>query len=29
MAVGSIVLSLWQHRRMQKKSATASGAADF
>jgi putative tricarboxylic transport membrane protein len=28
MAVGSIVLSLWQHRRMQKKSATE-GAADF
>jgi len=31
MAVASIVLSIWQHRRMQKKAAvaTASGAADF
>ena len=29
MAVASIVLSLWQHRRMQKKSAVAEGAADF
>ena len=28
MAVGSIVLSIWQHRRMQKRSATE-GAADF
>jgi putative tricarboxylic transport membrane protein len=29
MAAASIVLSLWQHRRMQKKSAVAEGAADF
>jgi putative tricarboxylic transport membrane protein len=30
MAVGSIVLSIWQHRRMQKKAAAATdGAADF
>jgi putative tricarboxylic transport membrane protein len=29
MAVGSIVLSVWQHRRTQKKSALAGGAADF
>jgi putative tricarboxylic transport membrane protein len=29
MAAASIVLSLWQHRRMQKKSAVAGGAADF
>jgi putative tricarboxylic transport membrane protein len=29
MSVGSIALSLWQHRRMQKKSAVAEGAADF
>jgi putative tricarboxylic transport membrane protein len=29
LAVASIVLSLWQHRRMQKKSALADGAADF
>jgi putative tricarboxylic transport membrane protein len=29
MAVASIVLSIWQHRRMQKKSALAGGAADF
>jgi putative tricarboxylic transport membrane protein len=29
MAVASIVLSIWQHRRMQKKAATAEGAADF
>jgi len=29
MAAASIVLSLWQHRRMQKKSAVAAGAADF
>jgi len=28
-ALASIVLSLWQHRRMQKKSAVAGGAADF
>src|SRR5512134_489065 len=28
MAVGSIVLSVWQHRRMQKRAATE-GAADF
>jgi putative tricarboxylic transport membrane protein len=29
LAAASIVLSLWQHRRMQKKSALAEGAADF
>jgi putative tricarboxylic transport membrane protein len=30
MAVGSIVLSVWQHRRMQRKAAAATGAAaDF
>ena len=31
MALGSIVLSIWQHRRMQKKAAAAApgGAADF
>jgi len=29
MALGSLVLSIWQHRRMQKKSAVAEGAADF
>ncbi|HEV3009808.1 MAG TPA: tripartite tricarboxylate transporter permease [Burkholderiales bacterium] len=29
MAAASIVLSIWQHRRMQKKSAVAPGAADF
>jgi putative tricarboxylic transport membrane protein len=29
LAAASIVLSLWQHRRMQKKSALAGGAADF
>jgi putative tricarboxylic transport membrane protein len=29
MAVASIVLSIWQHRRMQKKTAAAEGAADF
>ncbi|HEU4924373.1 MAG TPA: tripartite tricarboxylate transporter permease [Burkholderiales bacterium] len=29
MAVASIVLSIWQHRRMQKKAAAAEGAADF
>jgi putative tricarboxylic transport membrane protein len=29
MAVGSIVLSLWQHRRMQRRSAAGSGTADF
>jgi putative tricarboxylic transport membrane protein len=29
MAAASIVLSLWQHRRMQKKSAVTGGAADF
>ena len=29
MAVASIVLSIWQHRRMQKKSALAGGDADF
>ena len=29
MAVASIALSIWQHRRMQKKSAVAGGAADF
>jgi len=28
-AAASIVLSIWQHRRMQKKSAVAAGAADF
>ena len=28
-ALASIVLSIWQHRRMQKKSAVAEGAADF
>jgi putative tricarboxylic transport membrane protein len=28
-AVASIALSIWQHRRMQKKSAVAEGAADF
>jgi putative tricarboxylic transport membrane protein len=28
-ALASIVLSVWQHRRMQKKSAVAEGAADF
>ena len=28
-SVASIVLSIWQHRRMQKKSALASGDADF
>ena len=29
MALGSIVLSIWQHRRMQKKAAATDGAADF
>ena len=29
MAAGSIALSIWQHRRMQKKAATAEGVADF
>jgi putative tricarboxylic transport membrane protein len=29
MAVASIVLSIWQHRRMQKKTAAVEGAADF
>jgi putative tricarboxylic transport membrane protein len=29
MAAASLALSLWQHRRMQKKSAVAEGAADF
>jgi putative tricarboxylic transport membrane protein len=29
MALASIVLSIWQHRRMQKKSALASDVADF
>jgi putative tricarboxylic transport membrane protein len=29
MAVASIVLSIWQHRRMQKKTAVAEGGADF
>jgi hypothetical protein len=29
MAAASIAFSLWQHRRMQKKSAVAGGAADF
>jgi putative tricarboxylic transport membrane protein len=29
MAVASIVLSIWQHRRMQKKAAAAAGGADF
>jgi putative tricarboxylic transport membrane protein len=29
MAVASIVLSIWQHRRMQKKTAAAEGGADF
>jgi putative tricarboxylic transport membrane protein len=28
-ALASIALSLWQHRRMRKKSAVAEGAADF
>jgi putative tricarboxylic transport membrane protein len=28
-ALASIVLAIWQHRRMQKKSAVAEGAADF
>jgi putative tricarboxylic transport membrane protein len=28
-SVASIAASIWQHRRMQKKSALASGAADF
>ncbi|HKU45615.1 MAG TPA: tripartite tricarboxylate transporter permease [Burkholderiales bacterium] len=28
-AAASLVFSLWQHRRMQKKSALAEGAADF
>jgi len=28
-ALASIALSIWQHRRMQKKSAVAEGAADF
>ena len=28
-SVASIAASIWQHRRMQKKSAVASGAADF
>ena len=28
-AVASIALSIWQHRRMQKKTAAADGAADF
>jgi putative tricarboxylic transport membrane protein len=29
MAVASIVLSIWQHRRMQRKTAAAEGGADF
>jgi putative tricarboxylic transport membrane protein len=29
LSVGSIALSVWQHRRMQKKSAGPSGDADF
>jgi putative tricarboxylic transport membrane protein len=29
LSVGSIALSVWQHRRMQKKSARPSGDADF
>jgi putative tricarboxylic transport membrane protein len=29
MAVASIALSIWQHRRMQKKTAAAEGGADF
>jgi putative tricarboxylic transport membrane protein len=30
MALGSIVLSIWQHRRMQRKAAAATeAAADF
>jgi putative tricarboxylic transport membrane protein len=29
MAAGSIALSIWQHRRMQKKAVAAEGAADF
>ena len=29
MAVASIVLSIWQHRRMQRKAAAAEGGADF
>ncbi|HEU4350988.1 MAG TPA: tripartite tricarboxylate transporter permease [Burkholderiales bacterium] len=29
MAVASIVLSVWQHRRMRRKAAVAEGAADF
>jgi putative tricarboxylic transport membrane protein len=28
-ALASLALSIWQHRRMQKKSAVAEGAADF
>jgi putative tricarboxylic transport membrane protein len=28
-AVASIVLSIWQHRRMQRKAAAAEGGADF
>ena len=28
-AAASLVLAIWQHRRMQKKSAVAEGAADF
>jgi putative tricarboxylic transport membrane protein len=29
LAVASIVLSIWQHRRMQRKAAAAEGGADF
>jgi putative tricarboxylic transport membrane protein len=29
IAVSSIVLSIWQHRRMQRKTAAAEGGADF
>jgi putative tricarboxylic transport membrane protein len=29
IAVASIALSIWQHRRMQKKTAAAEGGADF
>ena len=29
MAVASILLSIWQHRRMQKRAVAAEGAADF
>jgi putative tricarboxylic transport membrane protein len=29
MAAASLVLSVWQHRRMQRRAAAAAGAADF